>query len=591
MKMLRHLTLNLFTLLAMLSLPAAHAAPTLTTVSTLTGATEDTALTISYETLAEAANEADAQGAALSFRVEAVTTGTLEKGSGSAWTAVTAGTTLVSAGDTLRWTPAANANGTLNTFTIKAWDGALASASAVQVTINVAAVNDAPVLAGLSTTYDAFTDFVAGATLQSAGNRWQYLGGSVSELALLTSWKTGGNAVIPGIPQWDGDSGHANNYPFVQRVSSAQAPIAPGTLVIHPANTDASVRAVAVGWKNTANQTVSVEFGVTLRMPYSSDNGIDYFIQRGLAGSSRYLLLRSGTLVSGGSVALASSDLLEMQAGEMLYLIVDSKGNFGYDHTELSNFTVTVIQGPVLNPISKDVSSDANPGTAVSVLANFGSDVDAGALKGIAVTSLDSSNGSWQYTIDGGGNWGSLSGVSSASARLLKADELHRVRFNPNSNFNGTATIQYRVWDQVNGVDGDLVDLKMVEGGGWALVAYGANASLGGSLIAAAGNFSPSVRTGSAVLPALNLLKSSAELAMSWTGANGGFPVGGIASYNHAVAFALPNASVMSFDGSATSPPFYMASFNAAISFAVGSTHPDQSLVTVRTPGQTHLIL
>jgi hypothetical protein len=154
----------------------------------------------------------------------------------------------------------------------------------VQVTLNVAAVNDAPVFAGLSTTYDAFTDFVAGATLQSAGNRWQYLGGSVSELALLTSWKTGGNAVIPSIPQWDGDSGHANNYPFVQRVSSAQAPIAPGTLVIHPANTDASVRAVAVGWKNTANQTVSVKFGVTLRMPYSSDNGIDYFIQRGLAG-------------------------------------------------------------------------------------------------------------------------------------------------------------------------------------------------------------------------------------------------------------------------------------------------------------------
>ena len=172
MKMLRHLTLTLLTLLA---LPTAHAAPTLTTVSTLTGATEDTALTISYETLAGAANEADA----LSFRLEAVTTGTLEKGSGSAWTSVTAGTTLVSAGETLRWTPAANANGTLNAFTIKAWDGALASASAVQVTINVAAVNDAPLFAGLSTTYDAFTDFVAGATLQSAGNRWQYLGGSV----------------------------------------------------------------------------------------------------------------------------------------------------------------------------------------------------------------------------------------------------------------------------------------------------------------------------------------------------------------------------------------------------------------------------
>jgi type II secretory pathway pseudopilin PulG len=40
---------------------------------------------------------------------------------------------------------------------------------------------------------------------------------------------------------------------------------------------------------------------------------------------------------------------------------------------------------------------------------------DAGALKGIAITSIDASNGSWQYTINGGGSWSSLSGVSSAS--------------------------------------------------------------------------------------------------------------------------------------------------------------------------------
>lgn len=126
MKMLRHLTLTLLSLLALLSLPAAHAAPTLTTVSTLTGATEDTALTISYETLAEAANEADAQGAALSFRVEAVSSGTLTKSG----VAVVAGTTLLGTGESLVWTPAANANGTLNAFTIKAWDGALNSATA-----------------------------------------------------------------------------------------------------------------------------------------------------------------------------------------------------------------------------------------------------------------------------------------------------------------------------------------------------------------------------------------------------------------------------------------------------------------------------
>ena len=84
-----------------ITVTAVNDAPTLTAVSTLTGATEDTALTISYETLAGAANEADAEGTALSFRVEAVSTGTLEKGSGSSWTAVTAGTTLLGASETV----------------------------------------------------------------------------------------------------------------------------------------------------------------------------------------------------------------------------------------------------------------------------------------------------------------------------------------------------------------------------------------------------------------------------------------------------------------------------------------------------------
>ena len=125
----------------MLTLAAVNDAPTLTTVSTLTGATEDTAFTISYATLAAAANAADVDGDTLSFRVEAVTTGTLTTGG----VAVVAGTTLLGTGDSLVWTPAGNANGTLNAFTIKAWDGTTTSATAIQVQVTVAAVNDAPV--------------------------------------------------------------------------------------------------------------------------------------------------------------------------------------------------------------------------------------------------------------------------------------------------------------------------------------------------------------------------------------------------------------------------------------------------------------
>ncbi|NCY22479.1 hypothetical protein EBX31_11075, partial [bacterium] len=172
-------------------------------------------------------------------------------------------------------------------------------------------------ITGQSTTYDALAEFVAGPTQQSANSRWQYLGGNVSALNLLENWKTTGNEVIENQSQWDGNSGYLNNYPFVQRIDSATGPVPAGSLVIHPSNLEEASRAVAIGWKNTSVGTVAVNFHVNLRLPYGSNDGIDYYLQRGLAGSSRHLSIRSGSLGNGGSVALASDALLEMRPGEM----------------------------------------------------------------------------------------------------------------------------------------------------------------------------------------------------------------------------------------------------------------------------------
>ena len=116
-------------------------APTLTAVTTLAGATEDTPLTITYAMLAAAANEADAQGGDIAFRVESVTSGTLTK-SGQV---VQPGLTLLAPQEQWVWTPAAHANGTVAAFKVKAVDDAtLASSTDVQVSVAVSAVNDAP---------------------------------------------------------------------------------------------------------------------------------------------------------------------------------------------------------------------------------------------------------------------------------------------------------------------------------------------------------------------------------------------------------------------------------------------------------------
>ncbi|MBX3475491.1 MAG: tandem-95 repeat protein [Planctomycetes bacterium] len=139
------------------SVGAANDAPTLTTVSTLTGATEDTQFVIPFATLAAAADEADVDSSPVNFRIESVTSGTLTINS----SAVTPGTTILASGDQLEWTPAANANGVLAAFTVRAWDGALASATAVQVSVNVTPVDDPPELV-LPASGSSFVDLGGG---------------------------------------------------------------------------------------------------------------------------------------------------------------------------------------------------------------------------------------------------------------------------------------------------------------------------------------------------------------------------------------------------------------------------------------------
>jgi len=138
----------------------AATAPTLNSVSVLTAGgggalgDEDTALVVSYALLASAANEFDLDGGTINFRIENIAIGTLAirlAGTATAGTPITYGTTILSATHELLWTPPSNATGDLPAFTIKAWDGALASVFPVQVTVRVAAVNDPPTLTTIAT--------------------------------------------------------------------------------------------------------------------------------------------------------------------------------------------------------------------------------------------------------------------------------------------------------------------------------------------------------------------------------------------------------------------------------------------------------
>ncbi len=123
---------------------------------------------------------------------------------------------------------------------------------------------------------------------------------------------------------------------------------------------------------------------------------------------------------------------------------------------------LNILGSPVLTAINEDAY--ANPGTLVSdILASAAggdpiSDPDPAALDGIAVTLVDNDRGSWQYTDNGGITWNNLGAPSQAAARLLVSNDRTRVRFVPDANYNGTASLDFRAWDRSSGSGGGVAD-------------------------------------------------------------------------------------------------------------------------------------
>lgn len=120
--------------------------PTLTQISTLTGARQDEDFEISFATLAAAANEADPDGCTAIFKVHALTSGALTKDGQE----VAAGGTL-EPGETWLWTPPGGAYGAaLDAFEVVATDGEADSTPPVMVTVEVERANQAPTLTRIS---------------------------------------------------------------------------------------------------------------------------------------------------------------------------------------------------------------------------------------------------------------------------------------------------------------------------------------------------------------------------------------------------------------------------------------------------------
>jgi len=184
-----------------------------------------------------------------------------------------------------------------------------------------------------------------------------------------------------------------------------------------------------------------------------------------------------------GADALAAGQTVTK---DITYTVTDSLGGTA---TATAHLVFTgVNDAPVMNtavgPLSLTAvnEDDAAPtGHAIAVVIASGSgalisDVDSGSVAGIAVTGVDNTQGTWQYSSDNV-TWTNFTTVSNTSATLLSATS--GVRFTPAANFHGAAgAITFRAWDQTAGTNGQTGVSTSVNGGSSAFSVLTSSASI-----------------------------------------------------------------------------------------------------------------
>ena len=172
------------------------------------------------------------------------------------------------------------------------------------------------------------------------------------------------------------------------------------------------------------------------------------------------------TTVATASLLFQGADVGLTSGGEEFHGLALVATNYAPILSGANNFTA----------IAEDNST--NSGTLVSALTSgWISDVDDAALSGIAVTAVDNTNGSWQYSLNSGSSWSNFGSPTTSSARLLASDASTLIRFVPNADYNGNASITFRAWDHTGGSIGATADTT-INGGASAFSINTANSTI-----------------------------------------------------------------------------------------------------------------
>ncbi|MCM8535508.1 MAG: hypothetical protein NE334_06190 [Lentisphaeraceae bacterium] len=123
------------------------------------------------------------------------------------------------------------------------------------------------------------------------------------------------------------------------------------------------------------------------------------------------------------------------------------------------SFTLNSLSGPdLLTSMNEDTTTNGNSISEIVSTSIY--DVDVNSEVGIAITAIDNSNGSWQYNT--GASWQNIGAVAEGNALHLDADD--RLRFVPDTDYVGSATIDFRAWDTTTGASGSYLNIAATGG-------------------------------------------------------------------------------------------------------------------------------
>lgn len=133
-----------------------------------------------------------------------------------------------------------------------------------------------------------------------------------------------------------------------------------------------------------------------------------------------------------------------------------------------ATITVTAANdAPVLDaqatPAFSTLEDKAGRVTVATLLGTSVTDVDTGALKGMAVIGAGT-GGTWQYSVDGGITFRNFGTPADTAARLLRSTDF--IRFIPARHSITGSTLTFRAWDRIRGTAGGTADITTLGSGG-----------------------------------------------------------------------------------------------------------------------------